>query len=901
MVWDHLPVGFRLVFTPVVTPGTRRRMSASPKTDRLLGDVSLEHQTFAGLDRMFEDFSDARFVNLNARQRYERICRSLLKLIEDSPKECFLLPAFADFLDKVTRNEVLASSLNQTGFEMWLNLISNVDDETNYRVRARVAGKYLPRTAYQNLFPIGMDNFYTGSHFVTAHNPPDLDTTTASFWGWLDAFAARVGENVHIWNLPLGEPGRTISVLFDELLGHAIFRRIAKAQTRLTMVGRDLVTRKNLIRKHGHETIDSVDHERYENAVIVIDDQGFYQGDWRSSDVEGVRQVLRLMNDVLQAFENRLMLQLIHHFADEQIDRDALQMYVADAFQVSLGAMAKQCHFNDKQIGTFDCFLRQVLDLPGGIDSSIDELGGRLDALASSSFKHLRSTVDALLDDQMFEGSGYLREDRTKIFNCLQDIYVALDKALDVASDYLERLDVALNTKRHVLGFPPNYVTTRTNVEEIRAKMGSYTHFTVAYQDARRNLIPVGVIRGVDLRKGTLGTVSLRDFGNFEEINLAPYLQVISVVDHHKTSINTASPPLAIIGDAQSTCVLLAEQAFKINDPYSIGSMTEASIDAQIAELNAVGALDRSQMRILQRLYQRKMAAQSRGDYFVHPHREFAEYLSFLHAILDDTDLLTKVTRRDIDCVAELLNRLKSLLLHREVEIVHFDDLPGGPGSVRSAAKRLLQNADLHSFYRRIFRYREQDVEDTLVSAADPEKNDTRLFEDTKRQNGCALVGQVKLFKSNYPTVRRNLEALRASWLVQSKSYQKRTPVFDLYIQMISTIAGADEAYAGTMETYEHEDELWIWWAETGIATEHVQNFLMGFGGAKTTAGVVRHVEIHGPLDDEVMSTLRHAFPDVKATEYKDSQHQMLVMRLVAGRLNSRKAFISPYLPKLGN
>ena len=39
---------------------------------------------------------------------------------------------------------------------------------------------------------------------------------------------------------------------------------------------------------------------------------------------------------------------------------------------------------------------------------------------------------------------------------------------------------------------------------------------------------------------------------------------------------------------------------------------------------------------------------------------------------LDDTDLLTKISRVDVECMASLLNRLKSLTMKKEVEIVFF-------------------------------------------------------------------------------------------------------------------------------------------------------------------------------------------------------------------------------------
>jgi len=62
------------------------------------------------------------------------------------------------------------------------------------------------------MFPIGMGKRYAGSHYVTAHSSPDLDTTVASFWGWIDAFGARVSEGLHLWNVPGGMPSSHIEM-----------------------------------------------------------------------------------------------------------------------------------------------------------------------------------------------------------------------------------------------------------------------------------------------------------------------------------------------------------------------------------------------------------------------------------------------------------------------------------------------------------------------------------------------------------------------------------------------------------------------------------------------------------------------------------------------------------------
>ena len=49
-------------------------------------------------------------------------------------------------------------------------------------------------------------------------------------------------------------------------------------------------------------------------------------------------------------------------------------------------------------------------------------------------------------------------------------------------------------------------------------------------------------------------------------MGIPSYLEVISVIDHHKSALNTFAPPVAIIADAQSCNTLVAQKAFEIND-----------------------------------------------------------------------------------------------------------------------------------------------------------------------------------------------------------------------------------------------------------------------------------------------------------------------------------------------
>ncbi len=172
---------------------------------------------------------------------------------------------------------------------------------------------------------------------------------------------------------------------------------------------------------------------------------------------------------------------------------------------------------------------------------------------------------------------GTLVENRPKIFHYLEKIIKGFDNAIQNVRNFVERLDIALKIKTDVFGYLPQYVNYRADVDEIKSKMGNYPYLASRQPIKRGRCIPLGVVHSTIYTRPLLGTVTLRDFCNREETKIPSYLEVISVIDHHKSSLNTASAPMAIISDAQSSNVLCAEMAFAINDRFGTGGMTKAN------------------------------------------------------------------------------------------------------------------------------------------------------------------------------------------------------------------------------------------------------------------------------------------------------------------------------------
>ncbi len=816
----------------------------------LLGDHCIEIRFFDGLDAILKKIKKTK--ETNDRKKSDQINLVLLDLIQKEAEPCFLLPAVLDFIKQVDEAKIL-QDYKFSSFESWLNQCSGLSFEDNYFVRAKIAGKKIERGDYQSLFPIGMGKVYEGTHFVTAHKSPDLDTTVASFWGWLDAFAARVSEGLHVWNLPDGPPPSQIEIewIFRDLFGTAIFTHLPKTRTVLSLTGKDLMTQKGLQKKTAADSIAEIDHDLNRNAIIVADEEGYFLGDWRSTDVEGVRQVIISVSSCLRWFENSLHLHLITVFAKQKLHLDDIEEALKRLLSQKLESCEPALEFSPKQKGHVNDFLKSVLKIDQGLGADFEELAKVLSQLGEIPFGGVDGLISRMKKAGLFDAKGNLIDERPRIFAFLEGAIQSLHKAIVKIRSRMEKLDIALKTKYEVFGRHLNTVTLRSDVEEIRNKMGQYSYLTVVHPD-RDRLYPVGVIQAADLRKTVLGTVSLRDFCNRDEMGIPSYLDVISVIDHHKTALNTFSPLTAILSDVQSSNTLVAQKAFEIND------------------------------------------ANRKKPSYIHETREYIEYLHFLYGIIDDTDLLSKVTPADVHCIASLLNRLKFLATGKKTAIIKIDDLPRDRYFPKKAAERILQNEDMYSLYRKVYQYREKEVEHNIdLCIQDKPSN---LFADTKEQNGCCRIGQTKIFAANISYFEKHVSEIQKVWLNKAVKTQKEKPEIDLHIHMISTIVSAEEVYKGKIGKHKHQDELWLWVPNTEMAVEHLKRFLSLFQMSPGLKNNPLEVAFLGANAEELSSVFKESFLDIPSKISKEGL-PIAVLRYQAGSLNSRKAMVSPFLP----
>ncbi len=884
----------------MIKKATSGSIKVHKKESGLLSEYACLPEEFPAIETIMESFREPNFLNLTVRKRFKQINHTLYQLIRDTSPPAFLLSAVLNFFDRINREKILIEPLNFAAFEFWLNNFSGLSDQENYEIRAKIVGKWIPRGDYQVFFPIGRDRVYAGTHFITAHLSPDIDTMIASFWGWVDSFGARVGTGLHLWCLPGGPPDSSFTTIFRNMFGEGLFLYLPRVAQTLTLTAMDLVTQKLFTKELGHTQISSIDHGHGSNekAVILINEQGHYLGDWHSSDVELVRQIIILFKACLHWFENNLHTKLISLFSQPNVSIKDLPAFNSSIFDVKIQDCQPALEFNEKQKSNLHDFFHKVLGVEKGIEGTFRDLNLALSQRSIVEMMRFQEEFEALFLSDIFDEHGRLKEDRPRIFHCLQEIFNTLDQAIFNLRNYVERLDIVLSIKHAVLGSSSNYITLRSDMNEMRHKMQHEDFLTVVIHEQEDALFPVGIVRARDLRESGLGTVSFRDFCNLEEVKMASYLEIISVIDHHKSSLKTSSVPTAIIGDAQSCNVLIAEQAFILNDKHSLGGMSPEEIEAQVQEVSS-HLTTPSQMRILQRLLQKRIIAQKKNPFYIHPKREFIEYLCFLHAILDDTDLLTKTSYRDLECVAQLLNRLKSLSLKREVEIIHFDDISHDKHFIQLASQRILQQADMYSLYKKIYTLRESEVESHLALCINGHYSN--IFLDAKEQNKCARVGQTKMFNSNFSYFLKHAHEIRQVWLNKSLEVYQDHPEIDLHIHMISTIASAEEVYKNQMGPYSHQDELWFWIPPTQQGYHHLNSFLAGFQYETKEIKKSLSLEFLGPKIHEYLQIFNNYFPNVpkKTTLYSQQDKSVVILRFKAGALNSRKSMITPYLPRL--
>ncbi len=871
-------------------------MPTQKKAEPLLADFKFSFGIFPNLSEAFKSFLNPSFKKKVESERYLKINQTLLHFIEKTKTPCFLLPAVLHFFEEISKHQILKDYTFES-FEFWLNQSSGLNEADQALIRAKISGRFLPREAYQVFFPIGGGQRFLGSHTVTAHGSPDLDTIVSSFWGWLDAFSARLSQGQHLWNVP---PGGILDTLeappLTTFLGKNLFKFCSQNRSSLALSASDLISQKNLLKKNLKDTTLDSEHVRHKNACMIVDEKGFFLGDLRTADYEGIRQIQSLVIHCLIWFENVFHNKFISLFTQKKVKGAEIANTLKELFNEPIKRCLDTKNLSKEYAKHFEAYLIKILGLEKGLESTITEFGEGLKNVSYSGLFQFKQTLKKAFDQsKLYDGEGFLAVNGPEIFKILSKIIGELDQFLSELQIFSEGMAIALEIKNKVFKFAPRYAFKNTSIEELRDKMSVFHHLSMVLPNSDGSLWPLGIVRLKDLSEPIMGTVSLRDFSNREEVKIASYLEIISVVDHHKVEIKTKSAPVIITGDTQSCNILLAEKNFEMNDRFPLSTQNNASLSQQLQKL--LQSKNPSSIRLKQRLLKAQLAREYNSSYFVDKNRAFLEYLSYLHAIIDDTDLFSKVTPRDVHCVVELINRMKSIQLQKEVEVIEIHSLQREENFLKKAVQKIVQHPDMHSLYSQIFQEKEEKINQSIQDTASGKTFE--LFSDVKIQNECCRIGQTKIFSTNAQTLQKHTQKLLEVWLEKANEVYENNESIDLHIHMLSTIPNANEVYVGTPSPYLHKYCLWIWTPKTKQALEHLANFIAAFHRFKEKESKSMSYQYLDQNSESIRAFFHDRFPEAKGTDKIKTQKKMPVTILTfeAGTLNSRKAHITPFLP----
>ena len=173
-------------------------------------------------------------------------------------------------------------------------------------------------------------------------------------------------------------------------------------------------------------------------------------------------------------------------------------------------------------------------------------------------------------------------------------------------------------------------------------------------------------------------------------------------------------------------------------------------------------------------------------------------------------------------------------MLQKEVEVISLSDIPRDQDFVRNAGSANFTEPRHLLAVPQNLSSKEDAVEENIALCA--KGLPSSIFIDTKEQNGCARVGQTKLFARNYSIFAKNVGCLRKRWYENILDFCRERKEVDLHMQMISTVAGAEDLFSGAEGEYKHSDELWIWIPFTEQSIEHLKGFLNAFSASPQIA-----------------------------------------------------------------
>ena len=181
------------------------------------------------------------------------------------------------------------------------------------------------------------------------------------------------------------------------------------------------------------------EHDPMKTAVVLVDEEGYYLGDLKHFDVEGVSDVIMLFSHSLKGFRVYLQAELISLFAKKRGESKRSAAFAASIFRLKISELPHIGEFSLKQRAYVQSFLVDVLGIKEGLDGTYGEFARAMRAQGLLEFEAFERLMHSLAQSPLFDPSGNLVEERSLIFTQLERVVQGLDVAIDSVQRFIEQ------------------------------------------------------------------------------------------------------------------------------------------------------------------------------------------------------------------------------------------------------------------------------------------------------------------------------------------------------------------------------------------------------------------------------------------------------------------------------
>ncbi|MDA8773517.1 DHH family phosphoesterase [Chlamydiia bacterium] len=783
----------------------------------------------------------------------ETFYTALTDSILAQPQPCFLLPDLSKTFHTYTK-EYPSLFLHISDYEYWLGGIEISSDDYQ-RVWSNITGKRILDHDFAPMLSKQPAANTPGSHYVIAHTSPDLDTFVSSYITWIDALSLRMSAHMNKWLVPKRSLKNSELDCFHQHYPNDFTTHLVHHTDGASVLAEDICKQEFVHTILSDASFDSLDIDEVEKkCMFIVSNSGNVLDTINPIDVEETYILINVFIQIIRSYVHQLEIACLHAILDKEPKKELILLQERFS-RMTFDEISSYRELHDKKKEIIHRFIHCVF----GFDTE------------SKTTCH--SIVTYVTDEEQVTISNTFIKNVQKnndIHNVISTLHQAHLDTISALKTHLMKMGTFVLCKQQIFKKPSFFLTPNTVIDPSTLPMDA--PFIPVLKVEKNKKTAFGAIQSDIFKQKEMISVSLRDFSNKTEVPITPAANVVSVIDHHKTEIHSSKPWNCIISDTESCNTIIAEHLFNQYDLYS----KPYSEKDTLAEITKEKKLNSEQKRTLVKLLlQRKETTEQ--FYFVDINRELHDYELLLNAILDDTDLLSKTSIRDLMCIGELIDRIVSIQNKYRNSILR-DQIDQMNSDKQTIKQTIFKHPFMQATMKRIYTMRIEQVEEDISTLS------SGLFSDTKYMSDVSIC-QVKLFPDNIASLSKHYDKLIANWK-QLLTDSKRDTRLD--ILFFSTLK--HKHHTNSNQTL---DKMVIIFQQNDTARSKLMHFLNHFLTQQSLSSLKIKLNTH-PNETSFFAELAHLENvTIKGTHEMQST---ITIEYPASLVNSRKKQIAPFI-----